>query len=185
MNLVPFTDSFKLPYFQVVLAIVLALPSCNSNSDHKKAIENKFSECKYGKPQAIFSDTLQHIEAHHFTMQGKAGIEQVEFDHGVQLELIQTGCNQIRQEFRFDLPGNHDEKNTADWVRESHLLFRYMGTLSEAHVSLTFWGNALLDQIQQIKMGQALALAPGFSATLDKIPGTDQTTLIVVLEEIK
>ena len=84
--------------FVVAIACLFVIIACGSNSN------DPFADCAQGRPVAIFSDSLEAVARHQFEIKDKIGMEQVAFKNGVALEVYQSGCDLVRQEFRFQLP---------------------------------------------------------------------------------
>lgn len=165
-----------------ILAILISLIffSCgNKNQDS----DDPFADCKFGKPEPVFSKEIPKINSHDFRLAGREGIEKVVFENGVHLEIFQSGCDAIRQEFQFTLAGNFGKVPADFWVLRAIEQFQYMGTLGEKFAAFSFWANAMQQSASRFALGQALEVQPGAFVTLDKIFSPDHTILIVVLSQ--
>ncbi|MFK7808440.1 MAG: hypothetical protein AB8F74_11615 [Saprospiraceae bacterium] len=130
---------------------------------------------------AVFEGSYAKIDSQHWELKGMDGIEQVWFENGMQLELLQQGCDKVKQTFHFKLPGAFD--NEEDWVKLSASQFEYLGAISEKHFELGIWGQAIQQHASSLSIGQKVELQPGFSVKIDKISGSDYAVLMVELSE--
>ncbi|MEO1514222.1 MAG: hypothetical protein AAFV95_04395 [Bacteroidota bacterium] len=150
-------------------------PSCDSGPS------DPFADCRYGKPTAIFNDSLPAIQQHQFELQGKTGFERISFQNGLQLELYQSGCDNIQQEFRFSLPGQPPQDTPEFWFKQAVSLLNYLGGLSKKQQALLMWSNMIRQKSTPAKLGQAVELEPGAFAKIDHIKGTEQNLIIIEL----
>ena len=84
----------SLLYPSVIITALILLNACQSDS-------SKTGKCKYGKPTAIFADTMPTVAKHLFQIKDGVGIEMVVFSNKLLLEIEQSGCNDIHQQFSF------------------------------------------------------------------------------------
>ncbi len=145
--------------------------------------KSDFSDCKYGKPAAIFSDKIPDITAHSFNIFQNEGIELVRFTNGMVMELIQSGCDNIVQSFKFQLPGDHRKKNALDWVEEAVIQLRYLGGLDPKFASLSFWGNEIEQRKSAIKLGSTHDIQQGFKVKIDKVLSSSESILLLELSQ--
>ncbi len=160
----------RLLYF---FAAILFLACGNSTTD-------PWVNCKHPKPKAIF-DNNNNVSKQHFELKGMTGTETVLFRNDVELELIQSGCEDINQEFKFKVKGNHTDKSAEFWIRESIKQFRFMSGLSPKLVHFGDWASAIEANAFKLKLGQETELAPNIYISIDKIVSSDVTLLLVVL----
>lgn len=139
--------------------------------------------CKYGKPAAIFAAQQPGIQSHTFTAQGNEATEQVEFSDGLQMTLLQSGCNEIRQEFQFSLPGNFQDKAPDFWIELSIKLMQRLGSLGPDYNGFTMWAQSVAEQRANIKLSEPAALQQGFYITIDRILSTENATLVLILSD--
>lgn len=138
------------------------------------------SQCVYGSPTAIFSPDLEKISKHQFKVNGQNGMEAITFTNGLQLEILQGGCNAIKQEFRFVLPGKTSETAPEYWIATVIQLFHMLGEISEKHLVYHQYGKAIEEKGPQINLGESFTLENGFNFKIDHIAGNDQNILVVV-----
>lgn len=154
-------------------SLLLLFFACN-NSD-------PFADCQYGRPQAVFSATLPQIKQHTFTLADQQGIEQIQFTDGNKLELIQKGCNDIVQEFIFELPGQFKSEadDTAFWIKKALERFRYLSQLDEQYADLEMWVQAIGAVAPQLKLGDKTEVQSGFFVEINRVVSTTYAILTV------
>jgi hypothetical protein len=160
-------------------------PSNNSNSEQTKPIEETISaneDCKYGKPVAIFSEELPQIQKQSFELIGQKGIETVTFTDGNVLELYQSGCNEVRQEYRFFLNGNYKDKEDSFWFEKAIERLTIVGRLDDRYAVIGMWVGAIEQLIDKMTIGQFAEVEPNTFIMVDKIVEEDSAIVIIVLE---
>ena len=92
---------------QIVFALLLLLSyQC---SDPKP-------ECKYGSPEPIFSKENKKVNQHAFGIEGQRAYEEILFENDLNLEIIQSGCDDITQVFQFNFPGDYSKEPISTWI---------------------------------------------------------------------
>ncbi len=157
----------------ICVLFVLANMACQN----KPVAKNDFSKCKFGAPQAIFSKTMPQIAQHQFELKNKIGTETVTFDSGKKLDLIQSGCNEIRQELTFMLAPTASD----NWVELAASELEALGHLDAQLSPFRFWAGAIASQKDNFKLGQDLELEPKTFANIDRIKNNDYTLLKIIL----
>jgi hypothetical protein len=157
-----------------VLMIKLLLLIACQNSTGKSA-------CKYGTPTPVFRAEQPSIQSHRFTAQGNEATEEVTFSDGLKLRLLQSGCNAIRQEFQFVLPGNLQAQPADFWINTSIELLKKLGNLGLDYSAFNTWAQTIETQKEQLKLAESVALQPGFYVTIDRITRTENATLVLTL----
>lgn len=109
---------------------------------------------------------------------GTDGIEVISFSNGVFLEIYQSGCDSLRQEFRFRLP---EAPADGNWLQEAMTQFSMLGTLGPDYAPFGHWGEAMAGFSETFKPGQPMELEAGFWMQVDQIESFDGSTLIVIL----
>ena len=136
-------------------------------------------------PSAIFSDGLEGVGTHDFMQNGAEGLEVVSFSNGVFLEIFQSGCDSLRQEFRFRLPsaepGEAAEEEPGFWLQEAQNQFRALGALGPDFLPFSQWADALATRQEQFRLAEPMQVETGFWMMVDKIESFDGPTLVVVL----
>lgn len=134
--------------------------------------------CKGGVPEPVFNERLPGIEEHRFESKGRNSSEFIQLADGTQVELLQSGCTELVQEFRFTLPQealsptmNHQDLAAAQ--------FRKLAALGPNFQVFNAWGQAIVDQGEEFRLGATAEVGPGFSATVDQIQmGTEQLLIV-------
>jgi hypothetical protein len=166
---------FFVPLFIVLLCFSF-LFSCGFGGG-----DDPFSKCKYGKPKPVFEGDYARIDSQRFEIKGMDGIEQVWFNNGMHLELLQQGCDKARQTFHFKLPGVFDPDE--NWIVLAASQFEYLSAVSEQHYELGIWAQAIQQNSASLSLGEKINLQPGYSVKIDKINAADHAILIVELSE--
>lgn len=172
-------------YIYLLLGGFFCLTACQSNeatNGSEESVETTNKDCKYSAPIAVFSDTIEQIKMHEFTRKGQEATEKVVFENGVELELIQSGCNNVYQAYNFYLSIEDNSSEVAYWLDFSIGQFRYMAGLDETYFQLNGWANALANVGNQLRLGKKVQVEPGFYVTLDKIWTGEKTLIQVILE---
>jgi len=160
--------------FQIMLFSVAFLLSCENGTDNNQ-------DCPLGQPTPIFSDSLIQVKTHLFELEEQSSLETVEFDNGVILELAQSGCEEISQEFQFKIKEIQNKNNTLSWVEAGVEQFKYMSGLGEQFAPFFMWATSIDDQKNKFALNTPLELAPGFFVTFNKVSGNNFDILIVRL----
>ncbi|MEM9921609.1 MAG: hypothetical protein AAF990_26130 [Bacteroidota bacterium] len=163
-------------YFLAVPIFLLLLAACGSGGS-----SDPFAKCRYAKPVAIFSDSLSAVKQHQFELRENTGYEKVFFESGMELELFQSGCDNIKQEFRFSFPIKHQQDEPQFWIEQAIGLLNYMGNLSEKQKPFLMWSNMIRQQQQQMDIGEAFELEPGVFAKVDRILSDNNTMILLEL----
>ena len=146
--------------------------------------QDPFANCKYKKPTAIFSPQTIAIAKHQFEVKQKEGIEQITFANGLSLEVIQSGCHQITQDFYFTLEGQFLQNEPHHfWVEKTIEQFMYLGHLGEAYAPFTFWAQAIQGKKEAFRLGEAVHLEATYFVEINKILSADYAILTVKLFE--
>ncbi|MEM1120415.1 MAG: hypothetical protein AAGJ18_08180 [Bacteroidota bacterium] len=168
-----------VPFLGAILLSFLLLVSCEG--DTESASNKPFGNCRYGAPKAIFKPTFPKVTKHNFQLNKAAAVENIAFENGLTLELVQSGCEKPRQEFQFDLAVDTDGFTDTDWINLGVELFGFMGNLAPELQPFLLWQGALKDKISQLKLGLPHELEQGFMVKIDKVAGGDASLLIMAL----
>lgn len=161
------TSSFTLYFFFFLLLIT----ACGE--------KDPFADCQYGRPQPIFSAQTSQVTQHAFGIRDMQGVEQIVFANKNKLELIQKGCDNIIQEFTFELPGTFKDETPDFWIRKAIEQFDYLSQLEEQYADLGMWAQAIGAVSAQMKLGEKTEVQPGFFVKLNRIVSTDYAILTV------
>lgn len=141
------------------------------------------SDCKYGQPTAIFNANQPGIQQHRFKTDGNEATEQVTFSDGLEMTLLQSGCNEIRQEFQFNLKGNFQTQATDFWINQAVQLLKRLGGLGHHYSGFNQWAQLIETQAPMIKLAENTALQPGYYVHIDRILSADNATLVLTLSD--
>lgn len=170
---IPFAER---PWQVLVAALSLLLGAACSH-------EPQPQDCPAGMPVPIASDTMAAVVQHHFERRGQESFERIALSDGTSLELYQSGCRRIRQEFRFYLPAATTPPPRETLAAMAARRFRKMAGLSPAWVPFGQWADALEDFAPYLQHPTPLALSGGISLRVDAIESGPQWWLIVVMEQ--
>jgi hypothetical protein len=140
-------------------------------------------KCKFGDPIAIFSDTMEMVKKHHFEIKDKTGIEFVTFKNGMLLEVEQSGCNNIKQQYTFEIMGNFSKMEDAFWKVLAIKNFALLATLSPKLNSLDAWAQAMDGVQDKLKLAEPIEVEKGIFIRLDKVVYGDRAMLVVQLSQ--
>ena len=166
-------SSITVLYPSVFAAFFILFAACKSDS-------NKSGKCKYGKPTAIFADTMPTIAKHLFQIKDETGIEMVVFKNKLLLEIEQSGCNDIHQQFSFIMFGKF-KADTDDmiWKQLAIKHFRDLAQISPSLAAFDAWANAIDAVKDKLKLSEPMLLEGNNEVRIDKILSEDKATLVV------
>lgn len=96
------------------IACLVILTSCGSESPTKPSTE----ACKRGTPTAIFPDSSDYINSHHFEIKGQDSRETFSFNDSLRVAIEQSGCEKVVQKYSFFLVGDYKEGNLCELAAE-------------------------------------------------------------------
>ncbi|MFN7015042.1 MAG: hypothetical protein ACK4ON_12320 [Bacteroidia bacterium] len=144
-----------------IIFIIILTSSCRSG--------NKGNDCKYGKPTEIFNTNTPGIQQHNFKTQNNEAREEVVFTDGLALTLLQSGCNEIRQEFQFNLNGDLRNQAPEFWINEAVRLLKRLGNMGFNYNGFTQWAQLIEAQQGNIKLAESIELQAGFTSQLTEL----------------
>jgi hypothetical protein len=166
--------------FNLLLMVVffLLLMACGgSNADRP---------CIGGEPTAIF-EGIAAFEGHSFEQKGQESVEKIEVpDMNMGIELYQSGCDRIEQEFRILLHEAY-ELNTPARVCALHIA-NILTMLSEKDVqklgALQQWADAVRADAERMEYNERIQLSnSSIYVQIDKTHQTDAAILSVVFSQ--
>jgi hypothetical protein len=164
------------PLLLSVFSLIFIALSCG-NSDTKT--------CKSGTPKAIFTDSMPTIKKHYFELKNepsgeKVGVEMVAFENKLLLEVEQSGCNDIVQQFSFIMFGKFPEQSNDElWKALAIRHFRDLAKISPELTAFNGWADAIESVKKDLKLGEVTKVGEGFNVRIDRIVSTDKATLVV------
>jgi hypothetical protein len=130
---------------------------------------------------------MKGVAAHQFSLSATKSVERVAFDNGVALEIIQSGCSKISQQFVFGLKGDFKTtKGAENAVFWTDLAIQQFNTLAQTDSKLGglgMWSQALNAVKADLKIQEPLQLEPHRFISLDRIVSEGGAMLIVTLSE--
>lgn len=168
------TKTQNLRYPSVLVFVLLIVGACKNDNQGK---------CKFGQPAAIFSDTMKMVKKHHFEIKDKTGVELVAFSNGMMLEVEQSGCNEIHQQFTFILPGDFANTNDGFWKTLAVKNFRLLSSSSPQLMAFSGWADAIESVSDKLKLAEPIEVSKGIQVRLDKILSSNQAMLVVQLSQ--
>lgn len=146
--------------------------SCNTNNEKIK--------CKFGKPLAIFDKTMAQVSQHQFSLDANGSIETVFFDNGLQLELTQTGCEELVQTYTLYLEGDGmDKRGDAFWVQSAVSMFQFFASVDGKLASYAAWAGGIAQRASDVRLAVPLELEAGRFVKIDRITNKESAQLIV------
>jgi hypothetical protein len=155
--------------------LILLLANCKS--------ENK--KCTYGDPQAIFSDTMKQVKKHYFEIKDKTGVELVVLANGMQLEIEQSGCHEINQQFTFILNGDFSKMDDNFWKTLAIENFNLLSNASPKLIPFQAWSSAIQSVKESLKLSESVEVEKNTFVRIDKILGQQKPMLVVQLSQKK
>ena len=162
---------FKNIFFTLFLGLSLLFVSCQENK-----------KCPY-KPEPIFKQGLPHILQYNFERQGSQSLESMLLDTQVLLEIHQDVCEQSRQEYRFTVKGNFTQFPDSMWMKEATRQLAFLSSFSPEQASLRPWADIIENYRHDMRLGEDREVQRGIFINVDRITGSDQSTLLVVFTQ--
>lgn len=164
--------------FFASIFFLLILFSC----DNSGSSSNETVDCSMGKPQAIFDEKNPQISSQSFSLNKSSSLEMVEFSNGLKLELTQSGCEFVKQQFQFSFEENTTDFPKEFWIERAIQKFRFLAKLDEKYQPFMLWASFIHNKKEQFNLNIPLELEPGHFATINKISSQNESHLIVILE---
>lgn len=153
---------------------------------NRKSEEDAFTRCLYEAPSPVFADDLAGVAGHHFKLESQSAVEFLAFEDGLELTVLQSGCDQIRQEYRFSIPsGQADghEGNEKEWVAEVIRLLQRLARMGPEYLSFHSWARAIADNADHIRLREPAELSTGFFAQIEVSHTQGHAILTLILFE--
>jgi hypothetical protein len=175
------TLSFSFIFF---LSLLLAA-ACKNNTTPtaEKNPTTAFKDCKYGTPTAIFVEPASDITYHTFVLSKDVATENITFKDGTLLDVEQSGCDFIQQQYTFTFKGDFSKLSDAEWKQEAVDWFKKIGSFSQKYAPFSQWGEAMKNMPTENRLGEQYQLEKGADYTafikIDKIVSPTEAKLIV------
>ncbi len=165
-------------WLKVLLGVLIALSACQPAVN-----PDAFAGCAYTEPEPVFNENLPGVIDYSFQPGIKESNEQVKFDDGLNLNIRQSGCDHLKQEYIFEIPGNYTSRNTQYWVRQTVLLLKELSKLGPEYVVFEHWSLAIERAGGKINLSQNTEIEEGFYVSLDRDLFSDHATLMLTLSD--
>ena len=181
-------DKIKFNTYIILFIALLAFFACKETP---KTSDKPFADCKCGSPLPIFKEgSSEAIVDRNFTMTKISALENVIFKDGTELQVVQSGCSEIVQEFTFFYKKDMSAQNDEFWKTKAVEEFNKISNLATRYQSFGLWAQAISVASKDMRLGQPNELEKDFFVTIDKINDGQKTQLMVKLnaktcEEVK
>ncbi|RME34645.1 MAG: hypothetical protein D6794_10320 [Deltaproteobacteria bacterium] len=139
--------------------------------------------CPAGTPMPIGSDTMAAVVAHHFERHGQESVEEFALVDGWRVELYQSGCDLIRQEFRFGAPDTVAARPAEELFAVAAERFRKMAGLSPAWAPFSQWADAIESVATEARPGVPVELPGHIRLRVEDYHLGPEWWIVVVLEQ--
>ncbi len=142
--------------------------------------------CTYGEPTAIF-EGVEGLENHQFEGNGQESVEKVTVsDMNMSIELYQSGCDRIEQEYRILLNEPY-ELNTPAKVCALHIS-NILGLIAEKSPqqlgALQQWAEAIRADVERMEYNERVQLTNSdVYVQIDKTHQSNSAILSVVFSQ--
>ena len=148
--------------------------ACGPNEDAES--------CPGGRPVAVFGPELAGLSGHRFSAEGQRSSELIRTSDGWQLELRQSGCENIVQDYTFILPAADTLTALGGGAAAAPLFYR-LGALGPDLLAYQDFARALEARRSELTDGREVTLVPGMRARVDRIGGAEEVIYRVVLRQ--
>lgn len=145
--------------------------------------QTREKKCKYGKPEAIFSQTLPGVTLHVFSEFDQEAVERVVFKDSLEFTLTQSGCDHVRQLFEVKMLGNYQNRAPIFWVLESLELLQRLSNMGPAFQTFAVWAQSIETIKEEIKLSESTQVQPGFFVKIDRVLSEQNATLVLTLSD--
>ncbi len=142
---------------------------------------NTATDCDVPAPEAIFNKNINDIKNHSFELKDHIAKEQIVFSNGVTLEIFQSGCEKIVQEFVFDVPNEQIEykQHTQQAIKQ----LRFISSLDAKYIAFDQWAQAIKALEPEFFEAEEVEVSPGFMVRLDRIKGDKSHKILIRLSQ--
>jgi hypothetical protein len=141
------------------------------------------AKCRAGLPVAIFSDSIKGVKKHTFKQEGQTGIEVIMLNDNSIIEIFQTGCNEIKQQYTHTRKVNLMAAPDSFFVNAAIKEFSGYAKLDPQLATFGEFANAIQNIKTTIKIAEPANLGEGFYVTVDRILSPEKTSLILTLSK--
>jgi hypothetical protein len=152
-------------------SLLLVLAACKLSEKPK---------CPFGSPQAIFDENMPGVEEDDFVPNAQGSTERVFFKNGLALELVQSGCEQLVQEYTLSMAGDKlNQRPDSFWVESASAMFDFFASIDPKLAPFSFWAESIRQRRADIKLGQPFELEGGRFVKIDRIANESSAKLLL------
>ena len=124
---------------------------------------------------------MESVIEHSFNSTTQEGNENILFDNDLKVEIEQSGCEYIKQVFKFwiDRPGEGE----PNWYFLAAEQFAYLSNISDETKMLGMWAEVIESNASQFKLSKPVEVDSGFFVKIDKIAEDKKVILVVELSQ--
>ena len=156
---------------------LLIVSACSKDNSGKQ--DSASSDCLYNAPVAIFEQVKDSLMNYNFEVLGTHKTTESFMMLDDQIEIIQSGCNEISQEFRFQT------KSSLDIVDYSSDIFNKFSALDPALFALNQFASEFQNQKELIKTGQKIQFSEIIYLKMDETPIGDSRLIRILMTSEK
>ncbi len=155
----------------IVVLLVSFIFACKSGED-----------CKNGDPVAMFDSDNPNLLSHQYEAKSQSSVETIKYKMGTELEIWQSGCENLKQEFQFKIYRTpHIETNPFDLAV---LQLLQMSKTQESLQSFAEWARVIEMNKDVFEVGVLNEFENAVGIKVDMVEGPDFTTLLLELSQI-
>ena len=140
--------------------------------------------CTSGQPVAIFGIEDELIDGQSFEVEGQESLETVRFEGGqVLLELRQSGCEAVTQDYTFTLPHSHPAVGGGAGTTAA-TLFYFLGGIGPRLAQYQAFGDAVNAKAAELTDGREVELVPGMLIKVNQLTANGEVIQRVVLRQV-
>lgn len=163
--------------FSLGLWALAGLGGCASDLPPRES----FEDCLYCAPEPIFDASLPGVSQHQFELQPGKGVERFVLNQSTTVQIEQTGCDQIRQEFTFSWQA---VTRKEDWALQAIQKYRELGELGAPYLSFSAISEVLGSRKENLRpRGEPISLQPGLAFRITAAEAGQESKLVTVLYE--
>lgn len=168
----------KIQYSLLGLLFLFVI-SCGDTNKEKGA-------CKYKPPTAIF-DNIRGFTEHSFNVKGQDAIEKITVPAmNLSIELYQSGCDALQQEYRMLLNGTYPLNTSPDACAMdiAEIFFNLSQQAPDELGLLQQWAGAIKNDAKSFEYNEKLLFqGSDISATINKTHQTESAVLTIVFAQ--
>ena len=131
-------------------------------------------DCSAGQPVAIFAGAGVPVSAQQFEVNGQTSLESVEFAaERVRLELQQSGCDAVVQDYTFTLPPDH-ELARGNVAESTGRLFYFLASGGPQLAQYQAFGEAIQAKGDALQADREVELVPGMFIRVNRLVSGDE-----------